>query len=133
MKSAFTGIWSYRSLLNNPDLTVEFSDLRFGLADLVLKEPAPGTVTGTIGGDGWSLVLNGWQANGSPNTVRFQGVGDIGGEKWIYDYLGYLSPHWLNGVDQVPAIVGTIVRSAPHSAGEARAGLVASWYAVKRS
>lgn len=132
MPSSFTGIWSYRSLLNNPDLSVEFNDLRFGAADLVLQEPEPGIVAGSIGGEGWSLSLQGWQTAGTPNTIRFQGVGDIAGERWVYDYHGCLAPHWPNGVDQRPAIVGTIVRTAPHSGGQAQAGLVASWYAARQ-
>jgi len=42
---------------------------------------------------------------------------------------------WPNGIDQVPAIVGTIVRTIPHSSGSggvAPAGVVAQWIAVKQ-
>lgn len=54
------------------------------------------------------------------------------GEEWVYDYLGYLVPVWPNGVDQRPAIVGSIVRTKPHSMGNAPAGYVAQWIAVKQ-
>ncbi len=58
------------------------------------------------------------------------------GEEWIYDYEGYVIKPWPNGVDQVPAIVGTIVRVIPHSngsGGTAPAGVVAQWIAVKQA
>lgn len=132
MASPLVGTWSYRSFLNNPDLNVSFDDLRFGAGNLVIAEPEPGIVGGSLGGAGWSLALEGWLSLGNPNTVRFQGKGEIGGELWIYDYLGFLTPHWPNGVDQVAAIVGSIVRTVPHSNGAAEAGVVASWYAVRQ-
>ena len=64
--------------------------------------------------------------------MRFQGRGATPGvEDLVYDYVGYLAPVWPNGVDQRPAIVGSIVRTEPHSGG-AEPGFVASWIAVKR-
>ena len=58
----------------------------------------------------------------------------MAGEEWIYDYLGFVVPAWPNGQDQVPAIVGTIVRTIPHSGSApgtvAPAGVTASWIAV---
>ena len=88
---------------------------------------------GTIGGPGWSLALKGARAYGNPMYVRFQGVGIVSGEKWIYDYEGYLVPDWPNGVDQVPAIVGSVIRTIPHSGSQPNtvhpAGVVGSFYA----
>lgn len=130
--SPFTGKWSYRSFLNNPDLSVEFNELRFGAGNLVLEEPQFGEVVGTLGGDGWSLDLKGWSSYGSPFEIRFQGSGIISEELWVYDYHGFLTPKWPNGNDQRAAILGTIVRTVPHSNGQAEAGYVASWIAVKR-
>jgi hypothetical protein len=66
-------------------------------------------------------------------TPRFQGSGDIGGETWVYDYVGYLVPIWPNGVEQRPAIVGSVIRTVPHSSGQAKAGYVASFIAVKQA
>jgi hypothetical protein len=70
-------------------------------------------------------------------SVRFQGKGVVSGEEWIYDYEGWLVPAWPNGVQQVPAMVGSIVRTIPHSGSQPGtvnpAGVVASWYAVKAS
>lgn len=130
--SPFEGRWSYRSFRNNPDLSVEFNELRFGAGVLVITQPELGIVTGSLGGEGWSLAIKGRSSYGDPFAVRFQGVGDIGGEQWVYDYHGFLAPFWPNGVDQRPAIVGTIVRTVPHSNGQATAGYVASWIAVKQ-
>jgi hypothetical protein len=70
--------------------------------------------------------------------VRFQGKGVVGGEQWIYDYIGWLVPVWPNSTDrlEVPAIVGSVVRTIPHSGsggGTNPAGVVASFYAVRAS
>jgi hypothetical protein len=93
------------------------------------------SLKGTIGGPGWSLALKGARAYGNPMHARFQGVGVVNGEKWIYDYQGYLVPDWPNGVDQIPAIVGSVIRTIPHSGSGPGtvnpAGVVGSFYAVK--
>jgi hypothetical protein len=130
MAGSFVGTWSYRSLVNDPDLSTPFESLRFGMGTLTMTEPEAGKIGGTLGGPGWSLDLDGTATAGDPTKVRFQGRGDINGETWVYDYLGFVVPDWPNGVDQADAIVGTIVRTVPHSNGQAQAGFVASWYAV---
>jgi len=128
------GKWSYRSLLNNPDLAVEFNMLRFGMGTLDLIEAAPedagGNIGGTIGGPGWSLNLSGSYDVDFLTRFTFQGRGVLGGEEWVYDYAGILVPDWPHGVDQVPALVGSVIRTEQH--GTAPAGLVASWYAVRQ-
>ena len=128
----FEGEWTYRSYTNNPDPNVDPNNLLFGFGVLTIKEPWFGTLAGTIGGDGWQLQLKGGFGYGNPMSARFQGTGVVDGEPWAYDYLGYLAPIWPNGVDQRPAIVGTIVRTLPHSKGQALAGVTASFIAVKR-
>jgi hypothetical protein len=132
MSSPIAGTWTYRSFQSNPDLATPFEDLEFGRANLVIEEIAPGVVGGTIGGTGWSLALQGAMTAGTPGTIRFQGCGEIGGETWVYDYHGFLAPQWPAGVNQRPAILGTIIRTVPHSQGQAPAGVVASWIAVRR-
>ena len=128
----FIGRWSYRSFRNDPDLSKEFNDLRFGAGTLVLDKPESGHLSGSLGGEGWNFNLVGEYAYGNPFALGFQGSGDIDGETWVYDYVGYLVPIWPNGVDQRPAIVGSIVRTLPHSNGQAKAGYVASFIAVKQ-
>lgn len=50
---------------------------------------------------------------------------------YFYDYDGSLTEHWPNGVNQLAAVTGSVIRVKPHN-GEA-AGLVASFIAVKAS
>lgn len=127
----FVGTWTYRSLLNEPDVNTAFNDLEFGRGTLVIEAAAFELLTGTIGGPGWSLALHGSRAYGSPMSVRFQGKGTVGGEDWVYDYTGWLVPVWP-GSDaslQRPAIVGSVTRTIKH--GSAPAGVVASFYATR--
>lgn len=131
----FVGRWSYRSLLNDPNLQTSFNDLEFGQGVIDITEAPMQVLTGVIGGSGWSLNLYGSRSYGDPMHVRFQGKGVVGGEEWIYDYTGYLVPQWPNGVQQRAAMVGSIVRTIPHSNGSGGvnpAGVVASWYAVRQ-
>jgi hypothetical protein len=131
----FVGRWTYRSLLNDPDIGTDFDNLEFGRGEIVIAEAPMQLLVGTIGGPGWSLALKGSRAYGSPMQVRFQGVGIVGRDQWVYDYEGVLVPAWPNGVDQRPAIVGSVVRTVPHSGStpgtESPAGVVASFYAVR--
>ncbi len=133
----FVGTWTYRSLLNDPDLGQDFDKLEFGRGNLIIEEAAPELLTGTIGGPGWSLALHGSRAYGSPMQVRFQGRGLVSGEEWVYDYIGWLVPVWPNSdaTLQRPAISGSVTRTVPHSSGDggtAPAGVVASFYAVRQ-
>ena len=132
----FVGSWTYRSLFNEPDIATGFDKLEFGRGTLVIEDGPMQILSGTIGGPGWSLTLKGGREYGNPMHARFQGSGIVSGEKWIYDYDGYLVPHWPNGVDQRPAIVGSVIRTIPHGGGEpgsvAPAGVVASVYAVRQ-
>ncbi|HKC63046.1 MAG TPA: hypothetical protein VKB86_05385 [Pyrinomonadaceae bacterium] len=129
------GTWTYRSFLNDPDLSTQFNNLEFGRGNIQI-EPAPmNEFKGRIYDVGWQLDLKGSTTYGNPFTVRFQGTGVVGGEEWIYDYEGYVIRPWPNGINQRMAIVGTIVRTIPHSSGTggtAPAGVVCSWIAVKQ-
>src|ERR671916_324457 len=111
--SPLVGNWTYTSFINNPDPSVP--PAVFGAGTIVIKPSAMNGLTGTIGGEGWGLNLQGWTSYGNPYTVRFQGTGLNGGENWAYDYIAYLVPNWPNGVEQVPALVGSVVRTVPHS------------------
>jgi len=130
------GSWTYRSFLNNPDLSAVFNDLEFGRASLTIMDSVPGTLKGRIFDDDptfpWSLDLNGSINYGNPYDLRFQGKGIVKGEEWVYDYEAYVIRPWPNGVDQRPAFVGTVVRTVAHSQGKAKAGVVASFIAVRQ-
>lgn len=130
-----TGKWTYRSFINNPDVTTAFNDLEFGRGTIVLDDAPMSLLKGTIGGPGWSLKLKGSRSYGNPMELRFEGKGVVGGAEWIYAYVGYLVPAWPNGVQQVPAIVGSVIRVIPHPSGSgggtSPAGVVASFVAVR--
>ncbi len=148
-----TGIWTYRSWYNDTDLAASTDSLVFGNGYIRIDESPLNEFTGLIYGPkdsnnpnpidqpfGWQLNLKGSTNYGNPVTMRFQGKGVIGGNEWIYNYVGYLVLPWQNGIDQTPAIVGSIVRVIPHPSGETDsngqpvihpAGVVASWYAAQ--
>jgi hypothetical protein len=129
-KSPFVGTWTYRSFLNLPDPLLPFDKLQFAVGTIVLRDADFGVLDGRLsfGDDG--LALKGTITYGNPFAVRFQGNGDSDGTKgWIYNYLGYLAPAWPDGVKAVPAIVGTVIRTVPHSGQPA--GVVASFIAVR--
>ena len=131
----FVGKWTYRSLINDPDVNQTFDKLEFGVGTLEITEVSSSVVGGTIGGPGWQFSLHGSFGYGFPMQVRFQGKGQVGSEQWVYDYIGWLVPAWPNSdaTLQRTAIVGSVVRTVPHSDGSggvAPAGVVASFYAV---
>jgi hypothetical protein len=131
----FLGTWTYRSFINNAEIATDFNNLEFGRGELIVEHFPLGSFRGRlIFGDTYQFRLMGASSFGNPFTVRFQGVGDTTDSLGqIYDYVGYLVPVWPNGVDQVPAIVGSVVRTVPHDGGQAKAGVVSSWIALKTS
>jgi hypothetical protein len=132
-KKPGSGTWTYRSLLNNPDLSVSFDSLEFGRGNLKIEISESNAITGKIYDTGWELELKGGIQYGAPATLWFQGSGVVSGAPWIYDYLCYLAPHIPNGVNQVPALTGSVTRAIPHpdgNGGISPAGVVCSFYAV---
>jgi hypothetical protein len=133
---SLAGLWTYRSFNNDPDVSTAFNDLEFGRGNIRIDDAPFGVFAGLIFGPGWQLQLSGSINYGDPFSVRFQGRGVVGGEEWIYDYQGYVIRPWPNGVNHRPAIVGSIVRTVPHSGATkgsvSPAGVVASWIAVRQ-
>jgi len=123
------GTWVYRSFLSILDVKSPFDKLEFGVGEIRIDAAPMNVFTGLIYGEGWELDLTGSINYGNPVTLRFQGRGVVDNEEWIYDYEGYVVRPWPSGVDQVSAIVGTIVRTIPH--GASPAGVVAQWIALK--
>lgn len=134
------GNWTYRSFNNNPELVgndpekalqLIFGEgqLRFtGNNGLIFKAVLD------FGDDAvMDLFGNIIDASGiKPQVLQITGAGREGTStaKWVYQYLGYGVPNWAEGVNQVPAIVGTVIRTIPHGSGQA--GVVASFIAVKQ-
>ena len=131
----FVGTWIYRSFYNDPDISTDFDKLEVGRATMVIHDGPMTALTGTIGGPGWSLNLTGSRQYGTPMRARFEGRGVVGGEEWIYDYDGYLVAPWPNGLQERPAMAGSLIRTIPHSGSGAGtihpAGVVFSFYAVR--
>lgn len=130
----FVGAWTYRSFVNDPDMSKDFNDLEFGRGELVIDEFDPGTFSGRlIFSDTYQFGLYGASSFGNPYVVRFQGTGDTGDSQGqIYNYTGHLVPIWPDGAEQRTVIVGSVIRTVPHDGGKAAAGFVASWIAVKK-
>jgi hypothetical protein len=92
-------------------------------------------VKGTLDfGGGVGLDLTGEVSPGPCDQLffRINGYGRAGTPTagWEYDYSGVIACRWPNGVNQVPSLVGTVIRAKPHDG--APAGVVASFVAVRQ-
>lgn len=134
------GNWTYRSFRNDPTPTDGDPDklaaLLFAEAEFRLQVDDSGNITGVIDWGSGGLDLKGTirvTAGGGPLTVDMIGTGRPGSQTdgWQYDYYAYGAHEWPNGVNQVPALVGSVLRAKPH--GSAPAGYSASFIAVKKS
>jgi hypothetical protein len=137
--AAIAGEWTYRSFHNNPSPVGEDPQkalaLIFAEANFTFTPTGPGTFTGTIDWGSGGLDLKGVllsTANGSEPAFEIVGSGRQGTqtEGWRYDYHGHVAYQWPNGVNQIPALVGNVIRVNPHNG--APAGYVASFIAVKQ-
>jgi len=137
----YSGKWTYRSYLNRPDIIVgddaqKALDLIFGEGAMSFVADPGGKLSGTFDmGGGYVLDLIGTIVDATPAApavLQIVGIGRPGTptDAWEYDYVGYLAWQWRNGVDQIPAIVGTVIRAKPH--GQSKAGVVASFIATKQ-
>jgi hypothetical protein len=136
------GKWTYRSYLNRPDVIVNDDaqsaakalSLIFGEGIMTLTTPTPTTISGTFDmGGGYVLDLHGTiQVSAGQTRIVMFGPGRPGTPTagWEYDYEGVLTTRWPKGVDQIPAIVGSVFRAKPH--GTAKAGVVASFISLKQ-
>jgi hypothetical protein len=150
-----TGSWTYRSFRNNPTypyLTAPPTAHGLILQEAVfnLRTPTSTTLQGTIEWTGGVLDIGlphseaaivlrrekQWMvlpAEGpQPPRFWFGGIGRSGTQTdgWEYEYHGYLTRQWSNGIDQRPALVGSVIRLKPH--GDSPAGYVYPFIAVKQ-
>jgi len=141
--SVLAGKWTYRSFHNNPAPVADDPNtaadkalaLIFAEAVFTFEVPTNTTLKGTIDWPGGGLDLQGtirMDPLDAPPAVEIVGTGraGTGTAGWEYDYHGQLAFHWPNGINQVPALLGTVIRAKPHDG--APAGYVASFIAVKR-
>ena len=138
--NALAGTWSYRSFINNPDPVStpdQALNLIFGEGELMITHanPADGfRATLSFGGDAvMDLAGTVAEAQGTqPLTATVKGRGRPRGPiaDFAYDYSFYAVPAWPDGIDQRPALVGSVVRVADH--GGAKKGATASTITLKR-
>jgi hypothetical protein len=138
------GAWTYRSFYNREEPAETITDIVLAEGEMVFETALPGEIAGQLAfrspkPDRTDPILTfaGSLEEGSPATARFRGTGlaGTGAEGWVYDYVGYLVPHWPGGKGQKTAMVGSVTRLVDHpgSGGTVRhAGDVYSFVAVRR-
>lgn len=139
--SALAGQWTYRSYRDTPDLVNGDASkalaLIFGEGVFTFDTPSEQTLKGTLDmGGRYVLDLDGKIQRDTQNssvTIKVIGLGRAGTptDGWEYDYHAALAYEWPDGVNQVAAFVGSVIRAKPHNG--AAAGYVASFIAVKHS
>jgi hypothetical protein len=138
--TTLTGTWTYRSFINNPAAvngTPQAAALIFGEGQLDIERASAADgfrATLSFGPDA-IMDLSGSVADAAgsaPLVIAAKGRGRPGGPiaDFAYDYLFYAVPDWPEGVDQRPALVGSVIRAADH--GEAKKGFTASTITIRR-
>jgi hypothetical protein len=133
------GNWTYRSFINDPQEVGSDAQralaLIFGEGKLTVDVTAPSLFRAVLDfGGGAAMDLFGEivaDSGVSPTVLIITGTGraETSTAGWVYQYKGFVVPQWSEGVNQVPAIVGTVIRTIPHGTG--KAGLVASFVIVR--
>ena len=141
------GKWTYRSLLNNPDVNADFDSLEFAAATIDLNAVGTDSLKGQIrwAMDSAGTIFNGLNLSGTfyfnDTTLCYflEGIGDstLGTAGWQYNYQGWLVPSWTDGIDQAFVLAGSVVRVKKHSCDSlgnncSPAGVVATTYMVKQ-
>jgi hypothetical protein len=137
MPNILDGKWTYRSFFNDPAFV---GDDKQKALDLIFAEATftfeiSGTdLKGIIDWGSGGLDLKGTVSSAAPLTVEIIGLGRPGTQTdgWRYDYNGNLAHEWPNAINQVPAVVGSVIRVNAHGPG-APAAVTASFIAVKQS
>jgi hypothetical protein len=134
------GKWTYRSFKNDPHPVGEDGQkalsLFFAEGTIAIEHVEHQLVKATLSWEGKvQMYLSGRLYSGqgiAPATLLMTGIGidNSPTQGWVYQYQGYPVPSWPGGVDQVPAIVGSVTRTVRHGSGPA--GYVASFVMVKQ-
>ena len=136
MPNILDGKWTYRSFFNDPAFVGGDSQKALDLifAEATFTFEISGTdLKGIIDWGSGGLDLKGTVSSAAPLTVEIIGLGRPGTQTdgWRYDYNGNLAHEWPNAINQVPAVVGSVIRVNAHGPG-APAGVTASFIAVKQ-
>jgi hypothetical protein len=139
MSNPFAGTWTYRSFLNNPTPVngdpAKLMAMLFAEAVWTVKDAPPNVFDGELSfGPNDIMDLKGVITPAHGNVCSHahiigQGRPGTSTADLFYDYDGSLTEHWPNGINQVAAITGSVIRVKPHDGKPA--GLVASFIAVK--
>jgi len=137
-----SGKWTYRSFVNDQGLVGDDAqkalNLIFGEGVFTFTESGPGRFHGTLDmGQNYVLNLSGEVRHDgprSPESYHIIGEGVAGSPTagWRYDYQCARGYHWPDGIDQIPSLVGTVVRVKAHGP-QSPAGVTASFIAVHQS
>lgn len=134
-----SGKWTYRSYRNTPALVGDDPQaalaLIFGEGVFDFEAGDGHRFGGALGlGTGYALTLQGEILPGELPAFSIVGLGVDGTptEGWRYDYHGVAGYEWPDGADQVPSLLGTVVRVNAHGPSSP-AGYTASFIAVRHS
>lgn len=138
--SDLTGVWTYRSFVNNPSAINTPDDalkLIFGEGELTIENAnadAGFRAALSFGGDAVmdlaGEIIEGDYVHPLVVTAKGRGRPNSSIADFAYDYIFYAVPAWPEAVDQRPALVGTVMRAADH--GNAKKGVTASTITVRR-
>src|SRR5262245_57148118 len=113
-----SGHWTYRGYRNLTNLAGEDPQaalaLIFAEGVFELYQSDDGRVEGGLGmKTGYALRITGsveTMGNGPSFALIGEGLDGTATAGWRYDYRGVVGYMWPNGVDQVPSLLGTVVR-----------------------
>ena len=125
----------YGPQVTNAASAVTAFNLVFGEGVMTINPPQGNSITGNFDmGGGYVLDLKGTMQTSPAGDISVElfGTGRAGTktDNWEYDYRASTTPKWPNGVNQIPTLVGTVIRAKPHDGGAA--GVVASFIAIKQ-
>jgi hypothetical protein len=136
--SVLTGRWIYRAFNHTMTLVgtnqSRAYDLIFGEAILTLEVLSGARLRGEMTTQGLALELDGAiksPAEGAAPVFEIIGTSRRGARPMEYHYQGQFAHRWPNGINQVPTILGTVMRARADAGGAA--GFVASFFAIKQN
>jgi hypothetical protein len=129
-----SGSWTYRGYHNIVKLVAQDQKaalaLIFGEGVFELHQFDDGRIEGWLGMEtGDTLRITGSVGTTGDFTLSGEGVEDTATAGWRHDYRGVVGHMWDNALDQVPSLLGTVVRVGPNSP----AGDTASFIAVRHA